>query len=347
MTGTAFEREIREQPEIIAGLLRDGRSTIEEVAAEIRARKSRSVVIAARGTSSNAARYAQYVLGARNGWSVAHATPSLYTVYQRPPDLSDTLVIGISQSGQSIDTVTVVEEARRQGATTLALTNDPSSPMAAATELCIPLRAGVERAVAATKTYTTELVCIAMLSAALADDADVWAHLDALPQALAETIDANSQLAEQTARYTFARHFAVIGRGYNYSTACEVALKLKETSYVIAEPFSSADFQHGPIAVIESGFPVILIAPSGEVFGDVAQLIARLTELGAEIVTVTDRADAVSESCMILPLAADVPEWLSPIVAVAPGQLLALAQARLRGFDPDRPRGLTKVTHTR
>ncbi len=126
-----------------------------------------------------------------------------------------------------------------------------------------------------------------------------------------------------------------------------MALKLKETSYVVAEPFSSADFQHGPIAVIESGFPVVLVAPSGATFDDVAHLIARLTDLGAEVITITDRADAVRESTLILPLAAGVPEWLSPIVAVVPGQLLALAQAELRGYDPDRPRGLTKVTHTR
>ncbi|MEI2617814.1 MAG: SIS domain-containing protein [Thermomicrobiales bacterium] len=347
MGNTWFEREIREQPDVLAGLLAGGREPIEEVAERIRAYHPRSVVIAARGTSGNAGRYAQYVFGAHNRLSVALATPSLYTVYQQPPDLSGSLVIGISQSGQSTDIVSVVGEARRQGAFTLAVTNDADSPMANAAEFCFPLRAGVERAVAATKTYTNELLAVAMLSAALASDEEEWDALAGVPEALAATIDANDRLAQQTARYTYVRHFVVIGRGYNYATACEVALKLKETSYVVAEPFSSADFQHGPIAVIEAGFPVILVAPSGEAFPDVAQLIARLNDLGAEIITITDQADVVSESGIVLPLAPAVPEWLSPIVAVAPGQLLALAQTELRGFNPDQPRGLTKVTFTR
>lgn len=347
MGSTWFEREIREQPAVLAGLLGEGRELAEETAARIRTYGPHSVVIAARGTSANAGRYAQYALGARNHLSVALATPSLYTVYHQPPDLSSTLVVGISQSGQSTDIVTVVDEARRQGALTLALTNDPASPMAEAAELCLPLRAGVERAVAATKTYSSELLGVAMLSAALGGDEADWEALAAIPDALAATVELNAGLVAQTARYTYARHFVVIGRGYNYATACEVALKLKETSYVVAEPFSAADFQHGPIAVIEAGFPVVLVAPAGATFGDVAQLIARLTELGAEIVTITDRVDAVPESSLILPLAPGLPEWLSPVVAVVPGQLLALAQAELRGYDPDRPRGLTKVTHTR
>jgi len=347
LVGTWFEREIHEQPQVLAGLLDAGRDLTVEIAERIRAYEPRSIVIAARGTSANAGRYAQYVFGARNRLSVSLANPSLYTVYHRPPDLRGTLVIGISQSGQSSDIVTVVEEARRQGALTLALVNDESSPMAAAAELHLPLRAGVEQAVAATKTYSAELLALAMLSSALAADDSGWESLAAAPGAVAATLDANRGLAERTARYTYARHVVVIGRGFNYATACEVALKLKETSYVVAEPFSSADFQHGPIAVIESGFPVVLVAPSGATFDDVAHLIARLTDLGAEVITITDRADAVRESTLILPLAAGVPEWLSPIVAVVPGQLLALAQAELRGYDPDRPRGLTKVTHTR
>lgn len=346
MGSTWFEREIREQPEVLAGLLDEGRERTEEVAARIRAYAPRSVVVAARGTSSNAGRYAQYAFGVRNHLSVALATPSLYTVYHQPPDLSGMLVVGISQSGQSTDIVTVVASAREQGALTLAVTNDPASPMAEAAEFCLPLRAGAERAVAATKTYTSELLAVAMLSSALDGDDDDWAALASMPDVVAATIEANDQLSGLTARYTYARHFVVIGRGYNYATACEAALKLKETSYVVAEPFSAADFQHGPIAVIEAGFPVILVAPSGAAFNDVAQLIARLTELGAEIMTITDRVDAVPESSLILPLATGLPEWLSPIAAVVPGQLLSLAQAELRGYDPDRPRGLTKVTHT-
>ena len=342
---THFEREIREQPETLTRLLDEGRDAATRVAERIRAYGPRVAFIAARGTSDNAARYAQYLFGARNALAVGLTTPSLFTLYERPPRLADNLVIGVSQSGQSPDIVAVIAEARRQGALTVALTNDAASPLATAAELRLPLRAGQERAVAATKTYTTQLLALAMLSLALDGDEDDAAALGRLPEAVGRTLERNARLPEQ-AGDPHPRRFVVIGRGFNYATAFEIALKLKETSYVVAEPFSSADFRHGPAALIEPGFPVVLVAPSGRVFRDVADLMGLLRERAARVVAITDQP-AAFDGTSILPLADDVPEWLSPIVAVVPGQLLALGQAQARGFDPDHPRGLRKVTQTR
>jgi glucosamine--fructose-6-phosphate aminotransferase (isomerizing) len=345
---TLFEQEIYEQPVVLARLLTDGRTRAEEIAGRITAFAPHAVFIAARGTSDNAARYAQYLFGAHNRLAVGLTTPSLFTIYDAPPEYRGMLVIGISQSGQSPDIVTVIETARMQGALTLAITNDTASPLATAAELCFPLHAGVERAVAATKTYTTQLTALAMLSTALAGAPDLWNDLMRLPDAVREAIQRNTGLAERTAAWAAGQRFVVIGRGFNYATAFEIALKLQETCYVVAEPFSSADFLHGPIAMIDSDFPIVLVAPTGRTFADLTGLLPLLTERNASVSIITDAtADpAVLGSAVTLPMAPGTPEWLSPIPAVVAGQLFALAQATLRGYDPDQPRGLTKITET-
>ena len=227
----------------------------------------RFVVIAARGSSDNAARYAQYLFGAHNRLPVCLATPSLFTFYDAAPSLAGALVIGVSQSGQSPDIVAVVESGRRQGALTLAITNRPGSPLGLAAEHTLPLLAGEERAVAATKTYTAQLCALAMLSAAVEGASLRWAELDRVPGLVEQAIALNAAVDEKVARYRYAEHFVVVGRGFNYATAFEVALKMKETSYLVAEPYSPADLLHGPVAMIDRGFPVLLVAPSGRVLG--------------------------------------------------------------------------------
>lgn len=344
---TQFERETHEQPSVLERLVHDGRSDAEEIARAISAFNPQSMMIAARGSSDNAARYAQYVFGAHNKLAAGLALPSLYTIYDSPPTVKSTLVMGISQSGESPDIAAVIEDARRQGALTLALTNEMDSPLARAAELCLPLHAGKEKAVAATKTYTTQLFAIAMLSAALDGSTARWDELTRLPDQLEEAIRLTTgSIDDAAAIFQNAQHFVVIGRGYNYATAFEIALKIKETSYIIAEPYSSADFRHGPIAMVDPGFPIVLIAPSGRALADVAELVDVLTELKARIVAITDQPGILAHSHAPLPLPSGIPEWLSPIVSVVPGQLWALALATSRGFDPDRPRGLSKVTHT-
>jgi glucosamine--fructose-6-phosphate aminotransferase (isomerizing) len=340
------EKEIREQPEALARLLKEGRAAADAIAARVRAFSPRFVVIAARGSSDNAARYAQYLFGAHNRLAVCLATPSLFTFYDAAPSLAGALVIGVSQSGQSPDIVSVVESGRKQGALTLAITNRPGSPLAVAAEHTLPLLAGEERAVAATKTYTAQLGALALLSAALEGGEERQAELSRVPALVEQAIALNAGVADQVARYRYAEHFAVVGRGFNYSTAFEVALKMKETSYLVAEPYSPADLLHGPMAMIDRGFPVLLVAPSGRVLSDVAQLAGQLEQRSAELVAISDDASVLGRARVALPLPGGVPEWASPLVAVVPGQMFAVALARTRGLDPDRPRGLQKVTET-
>ncbi len=341
-----MESEILEQPAVIARLLERETENVGRVAAHLRGRFD-YVVIAARGTSDNAARYAKYLLGAHNQLPVALATPSLFTMYQQPPKLEGALVIGISQSGQSPDIVSVVAEGARQSRPTLAITNDPQSPLAQTAEYCIPLHAGAERAVAATKTYTASLASLALFSVFLANgDGDRLDDLQRLPERLSQTLAGLTPLLPRVERYRYISHCVVIGRGYNYATGFEIALKIKELTRVVAEPYSSADFRHGPIAMVDEGFPVMLVAPQGAVFSDICDLITELRQLGAEQLIITEDARMLEEADLALPLPAEVPEWLTPLVAVLPGQLFAMTLAQVRGLDPDQPVGLSKVTET-
>ncbi len=341
-----LEQEILEQPEVLDRLMERERETVEAVARAIRERGPRFAVLVARGSSDNAARYGQYLLGAVNGLSVALATPSLFTLYRRPPRLADALVIAVSQSGQSPDIRAVVEEGRRQGALTLAVTNDPTSPLAQAAELLIPLHAGAERSVAATKTYTASLFALGMLSAALAGDEDMFAALHTVPEAICRVVSSAPDIRRASERYRYMEACVVVSRGYNYATAYEIALKLKELTYVLAEPYSSADFRHGPVALVEKGFPVIAVVPEGAVTAEMEDFLRRLREREAELVVISAREEVLSLAQTPLPLPEGIPEWLSPMVAVVPGQLFALGLTRARGLNPDRPRGLQKVTRT-
>jgi glucosamine--fructose-6-phosphate aminotransferase (isomerizing) len=344
---THFDQEIREQPRVLESLLRDGRATAEAVAQSIRRFGPEWVMIAGRGSSDNAARYAQYLFGAHNRLGVALAVPSLFTLYDSPPRLSRALAIGISQSGQSPDIVSVLRGARAQGGLTLALSNEPESPLARSAELQLPLLAGSELAVAATKTYTAQLCALAMLSAALEGNPARWADLARVPEWVDAVITRNADLLEAAAPFREVRRLIVLGRGFNYSTAFEVALKLKETSYLLAEPYSVADLLHGPIAMVDDGFPVILIAPNGRSLVDAPDLLSILEQRGARVLAISNAPEVLSRVPLHLELPSDMPEWVSPIVSVVPGQLFAGALAESAGQNPDRPRGLAKVTLTR
>jgi glucosamine--fructose-6-phosphate aminotransferase (isomerizing) len=345
--GAQFEREIREQPEAIRRQIELGRSASEAIAAEIRRRAPHTLLITARGSSDNAGRYAQYVFGVHNRRLVGFAAPSLFTLYRAPPDLRGTLVLGVSQSGRSPDIVAVLEEARRQNVYTVAITRDPDSPLARAAEQCVLLHAGEEQAIAATKAYTCQLVALAMLSTALSDDPIRWRELQNLPDAVQRALDVSVGAAEQAARFRHAERFIVIGRGYNYATAFEISLKIQEASYAMAEPYSAADFWHGPAAMVDRGLPVLLVAPSGEPLGDITELRDLCVRRRADLIAISDHDEVLAHAAARLPLPSGVREWLSPVTAVVPGQLFALHLARARGLDPDQPRGLRKVTETR
>ncbi len=348
ISDTRLYQEIQEQPAVVGRLLAAERRTIDELARAVRDRNVGQVVIAARGTSDNAGRYAQYVLGARNQLLVALAAPSLVTLHGSAPRVGDALVVGISQSGKSPDIVAVLKEARRQGALTAVLTNDTRSDLAAHGDFVIDLGAGEEKSVAATKTYTAQLASIALLSASLSGDVEAFESLGRLPAALCETLaSCAGPAAAVAAELRGMERAVVIGRGFNYATAFEMALKLKELTYTIVEPYSSADFQHGPLAMLEPGFPVLVLASRGPAQEDNRALVAKLREHGAAVVAIGDDAEALAAAPSALAVPGGVPEWLSPVTHILPGQLLALNIAELRGHDVDAPRSIRKVTKTR
>jgi glucosamine--fructose-6-phosphate aminotransferase (isomerizing) len=341
-----LEAELREQPAALARLLERQTDRARDVGAAFRRDDVRYIVIASRGSSSNAARYAQYLLGRAHRVPVMFATPSLYTIYEQPPRLDGAVVVGISQSGASPDVASVLEEARRQGRPTIALTNDPQSPLAQQADEVLPLEAGEERAVAATKTYLNSLGAIALLFAALGDDAAA-AELAAMPEILERQIELSLETAPPLEEYRDVVGATVVGRGVNYGTAYEIALKIRELSGLVVEAYSPADLMHGPIAAIQPGWPVIVVAPTGPARPSVEEVVLPLLERQARLLAVSDVDAVLRRAQTKLPLVARVPEWLSPLTAVIPGQVTAMRLAQLRGLDIDSPPGLRKVTLTR
>ncbi len=347
MTSTRLLDEIREQPDVAARLLQAGPPALARVATEARRRGIGLVVIAARGTSDHAAVYAQYVLGARNGLTVALAAPSLVTLYGASPRYGNALVIGLSQSGQSPDVVGVVEAARAQGALTLAITNSPGSPLAIAAEHNLDLGAGEERSVAATKTYTAELLAVALLSAALDEDG-AGPALAVVPDALARALDAEPEAARIAADQASLDRAVVLGRGFGYATAREWSLKLKEVAQLWADAYSAADFAHGPVALVAPGsavFASIAAGPARDALLDPVR--ALVNDAGAKVLVLSDDAAARAVGRWSLAVPGGLAEWLGPIAAIVPAQLHAMHLAIARGLDPERPRGLAKVTETR
>ena len=340
----SMRSELGEGPAIVEGLLDGALGQVRALAREVAARDIDLVVIAARGTSDHAALYGQYILGARNRLLVASAAPSLMSLYGTPPRLRNALVLGISQSGRSPDVVGVIEESRRQGALTAAITNDPSSDLAVAAEHLIELEAGPERAVAATKTYLAEIAVLAMLSAALSGDDASEEQLRALPAVLRAALATEARVAKLAEARAGDDECAVLARGFHYATAREWALKLKELAYVLADPYSAADFQHGPIALVHPGLSVLAVATTGPALSGMTELLNRVSEVGARLLVLSDDAAVCGlGDGVLLP---SVPEWLSPLVAILPAQLFAYHLARARGLDTEAPRNLSKVTLT-
>jgi glucosamine--fructose-6-phosphate aminotransferase (isomerizing) len=325
-------------------MLKSARAEVEAAAAAIRARRPAALLIAARGSSDHAATYAKYLFETRNRMPVTLAAPSVFSLYHQPPRLSGLAVVAISQSGASPDVVGVLEEGRRQGSVTIAITGEPRSRLGRVAEHIVQLRGGPELSVPASKTYTASLLAIALLSQALDPEPGFDSSLDQVPAALTAALGMESHLDVAAALIRGAR-LAVLGRGYNLATALEIGLKLMETSYVVAESRSVADFMHGPIATVEPGFPIILIEATGPTLRQMRNLGRRVEAAGARVLTITDHpAGSIGQA---LSIRTGLPETLTPLPYVIAGQLLALRMAQLLGIDSDRPRGLKKITETR
>ncbi len=341
-----FEKEIYEQPHVLSNFLEQNRSELRAIASFLRRLDPKFILIAARGTSDNAAIYAKYLLSAYLRIPVGLAIPSLYTLYKQPPLMRQGLVIGISQSGESPDVLAVMDEAKSQKCSTLVIVNRIDSPMVQHADMILPLNCGEEKAVAASKTHTAQLMAVASLTAEWLDDPQLIQDIAPIPSYVREVLGVHAKVREIAAEIKSHDRILIVGRGFTYCTTHEIALKIKELAYISADPYSAADFKHGPIALVEEGFPLIALAPTGKTFDTMKALIHEVKGLGAETIILSNDLALSGESHRFLPLPAEMPEWLSPIVAVVPGQLLALSLTLARGNDPDKPRSLKKVTRT-
>jgi len=365
--------EIQEQPEALRRTLTGTTDPVRQVALETQLRGVDVVILAARGTSDHAALYAQYLFQYLNGIPVALATPSLYTLYGASPRLGKALVIGISQSGESTDIVEVIARSREAGALTVGITNKEGSQLATTAQHTLLCHAGLERSVAATKTYTTTCAVLAMLAAFLPGGEPLRDSIERIPDLVSAALKSEERVARVAERYVHARDCVVLGRVFQYSTARETALKLEETCYVVSTPFSTADFKHGPAALVDRGLPVIIFAPPGRTSADSLELLQWLGERGADCLVITEderlqelattsiRLELPALTTVVAPEASgtesgndgskevqtSVAELLAPIPYIIPGQLFANYLALYKGLNPDQPRSLTKITRTR
>jgi len=338
--------EIRQQPDVLARILQYERPKVRSLGESLRARDIRLVILVARGSSDNAAQFGRYLLEIATGIPVSLAAPSVYTLYHAKLHLQHALVVGVSQSGEGEDINYVLTEAKAAGAFTVGITNEPGSTMLRTVDVPLLVHGGRERSVAATKTVTGQMMIFYLLAEALAGSTAITKGYEAIPEFCARTLEHEAVIRELAPRYTFMENCVVIGRGLLYGNAFELALKLMETCYVVAERFSSADFFHGPLAMIERHFPVFLFACPGPMMPGIKLLVERLQELHAETLSITsdeELAKASSRSVRMLP---SITEYLAPIPYIIPGQLLAALLAEAKGLDPDAPRALSKVTRT-
>jgi len=353
MTSKMLE-EIRQQPAALDRTLRGELRKFEKLKKTFDAERPRLIILAARGTSDNAAQFARYLLEITTGIPVSLCAPSVFTLYKSPVDLHGTLVVAISQSGESTDTNVVLETARAAGARTAGITNEAESSMARLAEHVFLVRAGREKSVAATKTYTGQMMALYLLAWSLGGGISLD-ELRRIPEWTEAALKLHPRIAEAAVRYRFMDHAVVVGRGLNYSNAFEFALKMMETCYVVAERFSSADLAHGPIAMVEHGFPAFLFTPAGVTWPGVKTMVERLQALRAEMLLITDASNA--EACamesrsIVLPVklarkSVAPQELYTPIPYIVPAQMFAACLAEEKGLDPDRPRTLTKVTQT-
>src|ERR1700682_3151184 len=340
-----FREEIGEQPLLASRMLADSRGAVTAIATRLRESKPRGFVIAARGSPDPAALYAQSLSAPPNHMMVALAAPSLFTSYGRAPSLDGQCVIGISQSGAAPDVIAVIEEAARQGADTVAVTNETDSQLAKAAELVLPLGAGPEQSVPASKTYVASLLALALVSQAIDPDSSFEAALGQVPPALAAALEQETEL-DRLVPALMGPRAIVLGRGFNFSTAEEIALKLTETSYVLARAWSVADFEHGPIAGVDAGLPILIVGGGGPTGSELDEVAQRLGGYGCRVTGIFDGKPGSLDRDAVGSIDFGLPEELTPLTLAVVGQLLAHRVALARGIDPDRPRALNKVTRT-
>ena len=336
-------QEIAEQPAVLETTIHAEREKYRRLGEFLRKKDIDLIVIVARGSSDNASLFGRYLLEVTAGIPVSLAAPSVYTLYNAKINLSRALVIGVSQSGEGADINQVLESAKASGAYTLGITNEGDSTMARIADEALLIHAGREKSVAATKTYTGQMLHFYMLARELAQNK---LEFERIPEYTAKALELRHNVEKLVERYVFMENCVVVGRGMNYGNSYELALKLMETCYVVAERFSSADFFHGPLAIVERRFPVVLFGPTGVTKKSSVELLNRLHELNADCLAITNDADIAKMAPNSLILPSDIDEFLSPIPFIVPAQLFAALLSEAKGINPDAPRSLSKVTKT-
>lgn len=336
-------QEIAEQPEVLARTIDAEQKKVARLGEFLRKKDIDLIVLAARGSSDNAAQFGRYLLEVTTGIPVSLSAPAVFTLYGSQLKLDRALVIGVSQSGEGTDINAVLEHSRAAGATTLAITNEADSTMSKLADETLLIHAGREKSVAATKTYTGQILHFYMLAAQMSAAAP---DFRGIPELAAAALETRTIVEEIVHRYLFMENCVVVGRGLNYGNCFELALKLMETCYVVAERFSTADFFHGPLAIIERRFPVIMFGPNGLTRRSSLDLLVRLRELKADSLSITNDPEIARESSRSIMMPVEMDEFLSPIPFIIPAQLFAAFLSEAKGLDPDAPRSLAKVTKT-
>lgn len=335
--------EIAEQPSVLEKTIKSEIGKLKKLGEILRGKDIDLIVLVARGSSDNAAFFGRYLLEITTGIPVSLSAPSIFTLYKAKLNLKRALVIGVSQSGEGVDINRVLETAKKSGAFTLGITNEADSTLAKIADETLLIHAGREKSVAATKTYTGQMLHFYLLASILSAKK---LDYEKIPFFTSEVLKLKSEVEELVQRYVFMENCVVVGRGLNYGNSYELALKLMETCYVVAERFSSADFFHGPLAIIERRFPVILFAPKGVTRQSNLDLLKRLKELHADSFSITNDKKIAALSSRNLLMPTEIDEFLSPIPFIIPAQLFAALLAEAKGLDADAPRSLTKVTKT-
>jgi glucosamine--fructose-6-phosphate aminotransferase (isomerizing) len=337
--------EITEQPQALAKTISEERNKLAGLGKLIKSRDINLIVLVARGSSDNASLFGRYLLEITTGIPVSLSAPSVHTIYNAKLKLDHALVVGVSQSGEGEDINRVLESARTSGAFTVGITNEPNSSMTRFVDETLLTHGGRERSVAATKTFTGQMLLFYMLANELATTKPTFDY-EVIPDFVERALEQRPAILELVQRYVFMENCVIVGRGLAYANAYELALKLMETCYVVAERFSSADFLHGPLAMVERHFPVILFAPPGVMLPGVKNLIERLRELHADTLAITGDLDAAKLCSRSIVMPKEIDEFVAPIPYIVPGQLFAALLAEAKGLNPDSPRSLSKVTRT-
>lgn len=339
--------EIREEPKVMEGCITENIGLVRQIVDAIRIGGIDRIMIAARGTSDHAAVYGKYIMEILLGIPVTLAAPSVFTVYHGSLRLANTLVIGISQSGQAVDVLEVLQSAKASGALTLGITNNPESPVALEAHYHLNCSAGAEISVAATKTFMAEIALLAVLTSVWAGDDSLLEEIGKMPARLEALIHNAHDFVDQVERYRYMEECFVLARGVTYAIALEGALKIQETCYVRAKAYATSDFYHGPYAMIEKGTPVMVLAPRGPALNDVRDMAHRLKASGAELIMVSDDEElgCLGDSWFKIPEVNN--DVLSPFLTAAVAQIFACSLALVKGLNPDKPRSLNKVTITR